>query len=109
MPAVGTAERVPLPDAIGREKLVRLYGGGLMLTDRTEAEAVARTAGVSAAFIKELMRRVAQSNVMRGDGGMASSADLSEALDDMLFTGGSLNIRLLGGADGGSMRSAASR
>jgi ATP-dependent 26S proteasome regulatory subunit len=104
---IDQAIEVPLPDAIGREKLVRLYGGGLMLTDRIVAEAVARTAGVSAAFIKELMRRVAQSNVMRGDGGMVSSADLAEALDDMLFTGGTLNIRLLGGADGGSMRAAA--
>jgi hypothetical protein len=26
----------------------------------------------------------------------------AEALDDMLFTGGRLNVRLLGGADGGS-------
>jgi len=95
---------VPLPDEIGREKLLRLYGGGLSLTDRIVAEAVARTAGVSAAFIKELMRRVAQSNVMRGDGGIVSSADLTEALDDMLFTGGRLNIRLLGGADGGPLQ-----
>jgi ATP-dependent Clp protease adapter protein ClpS len=101
---IDQAIEVPLPDDVGREKLVRLYGGGLMLTDRTVAEAVARSAGVSAAFIKELMRRVAQSNVMRGDGGMVSSADLAEALDDMLFTGGSLNIRLLGGADAGSMQ-----
>jgi len=44
---------------------------------------------------------------MRGDGGTVSSADLAEALDDMLFTGGRLNVRLLGGADGGALRSAA--
>jgi len=98
---IDQAIEVPLPDEIGRAKLVRLYGGGLMLTDRFVAEAAARSAGVSAALIKELMRRVAQSNVMRGDGGMVSSADLAEALDDMLFTGGRLNVRLLGGADGG--------
>jgi ATP-dependent Clp protease adapter protein ClpS len=100
---IDQAIEVPLPDEIGREKLVRLYGGGLTLTDAIVTDAVARTAGVSAAFIKELMRRVAQSNVMRGDGGTVSSADLAEALDDMLFTGGRLNVRLLGGADGGPL------
>jgi hypothetical protein len=62
-----------------------------------------RTKGVSAVFIKELMRRVAQFNVTRGDGSAASSDDLAEALDDMLFTGGRLNFRLLGGADGGPL------
>ena len=97
---IDQAIEVPLPDDIGRAKLVRLYGGGLTLTDAIVAEAAMHTAGVSAAFIKELMRRVAQSNVMRGKGGAVSSADLAEALNDMLFTGGRLNVRLLGGADG---------
>jgi ATP-dependent 26S proteasome regulatory subunit len=96
---IDQAIEVPLPDDIGRAKLVRLYGGGLALSEAIVAEAVMRTKGVSAAFIKELMRRTAQSNVMRGDGGMVTSADLAEALDDMLFTGGRLNVRLLGGAD----------
>jgi len=33
------------------------------------------------------------------DGGATvQSADISEALDDMLFTGGKLNVKLLGGA-----------
>jgi AAA+ superfamily predicted ATPase/ATP-dependent Clp protease adapter protein ClpS len=103
---VDQAIEVPLPDEIGRARLVRLYGGGLTLTDAIVTDAVARTGGVSAAFIKELMRRVAQSNVMRTDGGSVSSADLAEALDDMLFTGGTLNVRLLGGADGGLARAA---
>ncbi|MGJ4943246.1 AAA family ATPase [Bradyrhizobium sp. HKCCYLS1011] len=98
---IDQAVEVPLPDDIGRAKLVRLYGGSLTLTETIVAEAVNRTAGVSAAFIKELMRRTAQSNLMRGDGGVVTSADLAEALDDMLFTGGQLNVRLLGGADSG--------
>ena len=97
---IDQAIEVPLPDEFGREKLVRLYGGGLTLSNAIVAEAVTRTKGVSAAFIKELMRRTAQSNLMRGDGGRVTSADLAEALDDMLFTGGRLNVKLLGGADG---------
>jgi len=97
---IDQAIEVPLPDAVGRDRLVRLYGGELTLADAIVREAVARTAGVSAAFIKELMRRVAQSSVTRGGDGMVTSEDLAEALEDMLFTGGSLNVRLLGGNGG---------
>ena len=51
---------MPVPDAPSRDKLVRLYARGLKLADTLVAEAVKRTDGVSAAFIKELMRRTAQ-------------------------------------------------
>ncbi|TPJ82281.1 ATP-dependent Clp protease adaptor ClpS [Mesorhizobium sp. B2-6-2] len=95
---IDQAIEVPLPDNDCREKLVRLYGGGLKLSDKIVAEAVTRTKGVSAAFIKELMRRAAQTSIMQGDGEAVTSKDLAEALDDMLFTGGRLNVRLLGGA-----------
>jgi hypothetical protein len=64
------------------------------------AEAAERTKGVSAAFIKELMRRVAQASISRDGGATVESADIGEALDDMLFTGGKLNVKLLGGAHG---------
>lgn len=95
---VDQAIEIPLPDDIGRRKLVQLYGKGLRLDETLIDEAVRRTKGVSAAFIKELMRRTAQACIGR-DGGMAvTSADLGEALDDMLFASGKLNIRLLGGA-----------
>ena len=91
---------MPLPDEAGRGKLVRLYGHGLTLDPAVVDDAVGRTKGVSAAFIKEMMRRCAQASIARNGAGDVTSADLSEALDDMLFTGGKLNIRLLGGADG---------
>jgi len=95
---IDQAIEVPLPDEIGRCKLVRLYGKNLPLEDTVADEAVRRTAGVSAAFIKELMRRLAQASVARNGGTSVTSADLDEAIDDMLFTGGRLNARLLGGA-----------
>jgi hypothetical protein len=98
---IDQAIEVPLPDDDCREKLVRLYGAGLKLTDKIVGEAVARTAGVSAAFIRELMRRTAQTSIMHG-GEVVTSQDLAEALDDMLFTGGRLNVKLLGGAAEGS-------
>jgi AAA+ superfamily predicted ATPase/ATP-dependent Clp protease adapter protein ClpS len=95
---IDQAIEVPVPNDIGREKLVRLYGRGLPLGDAVVSEASQRTEGVSAAFIKELMRRVAQASIARDGGTNVGSADISEALDDMLFAGGKLNVKLLGGA-----------
>ena len=94
---IDQAIEVPLPDEIGRKKLVQLYGRGLPLGDAVVGEAAQRTKGVSAAFIKELMRRIAQASIVRG-GTTVESDDISEALDDMLFAGGKLNVKLLGGA-----------
>lgn len=48
-----------------------------------------RTQNVSAAFIKELMRRIAQATIGRDGGATVQSGDIREALDDMLFAGGS--------------------
>ena len=95
---IDQAIEVPLPDEVGRRKLVQLYGGGLPLGETIMAEAAQRTEGVSAAFIKELMRRTAQASIARDGGATVGSADISEALDDMLFAGGKLNVKLLGGA-----------
>jgi hypothetical protein len=53
---------------------------------------------VSAAFIKEMMRRTAQASIERDGGRSVTIADLTSALNDMLFTGGKLNVKLLGGA-----------
>jgi len=95
---IDQAIEIPLPDDIGRNKLVQLYGKGLPLDDALINEAVRRTRGVSAAFIKELMRRTAQAGIGRDGGTAITSADLAEALDDMLFASGKLNVKLLGGA-----------
>ena len=95
---IDQAIEVPVPDAPSRDQLVRLYARHLKLADTLVAEAVRRTEGVSAAFIKELMRRTAQGAIARGDA-QSNEADLNEALDDMLFSGGKLNVKLLGGAE----------
>jgi ATP-dependent Clp protease adapter protein ClpS len=95
---IDQAIEVPLPDDVGRTKLARLYGKGLPLGDAVVAEAARRSKGVSAAFIKELMRRIAQASIARDGGTTVVSGDISEALDDMLFAGGKLNVKLLGGA-----------
>jgi ATP-dependent 26S proteasome regulatory subunit len=95
---IDQAIEVPLPDDFGRTKLVQLYGRGLPLDDTIVGEVAQRTRGVSAAFIKELMRRIAQASIARDGGSSVETGDIGEALDDMLFSGGKLNVKLLGGA-----------
>ncbi len=91
----------PLPDEAGREKLVRLYSRGADMSEEVVETIVRRTEGVSAAFIKELVRRVVQFHIERG-GRSIELVDVDSALDEMLFRGGSLNLKLLGGSAAGS-------
>jgi hypothetical protein len=72
--------------------------GACRSTGPSSAKPARRSEGVSAAFIKELMWRIAQGNIARDGGSSVISADIDEALDDMLFAGGRLNVKLLGGA-----------
>jgi hypothetical protein len=51
---------------------------------------------VSAAFIKELMRRTVQFHIERDGAGEVNHDDVDNALNEMLFSGGSLNLKLLG-------------
>ena len=98
---VSAADDIPLSTGFGREKLVRLYARGVELDEELVRRVVARTERVSAAFIKELMRRTAQAAIARGGAKKVvepGATDLGEALDDMLFSGGQLNVKLLGGA-----------
>jgi ATP-dependent 26S proteasome regulatory subunit len=93
---IDQAIEFPLPDERGRNLLVRLYASGLPLDDRVVEMIVRKTDKASAAFIKELMRRAAQFYIQNGCSGQLRPEDLNEALEEMLFSGGSLNARLLG-------------
>lgn len=53
---------------------------------------------LEAALVQDAAERTAQASVERGAGAHVRSADITEALDDMLFSGGKLNIALLDGA-----------
>lgn len=94
---IDQAIEFPLPDAAGRRQLVKLYGRGLQLPDSVVEEIVQRTENASGAFIKELMRRSAQFCLQNGQSGHLTLENLRNALDEMLFSGGSLNVTLLGG------------
>lgn len=95
---IDQAIEFPLPDEDGRHKLVQLYSRGLKISDDLALGIVQKTKNASAAFIKELMRRSAQYLLHRGDGDELELKDVQDALEEMLFAGGSLNIKLLGGA-----------
>jgi hypothetical protein len=75
---------------------VRLYSHGVDVPDDVVCEIVKRTDRVSAAFIKELMRRPVQFHLERNGSGRIELPDVENALDEMLFSGGSLNLKLLG-------------
>lgn len=93
---VDQAIEFPLPDDDGRAKLVRLYSRGIDVPEDLVASIVSRTERVSAAFIKELMRRSVQFQLERDGTGPMTTADVDAALDEMLFRGGALNLKLLG-------------
>ncbi|HEY3395044.1 MAG TPA: ATP-binding protein [Lacipirellulaceae bacterium] len=93
---IDQAIEFPLPDAEGRQKLVNLYSGGLNVTGHVVEATINRTEGVSASFIKELMRRAAQFHLEKDDGNEISIEDINRALEELLFANGSLNHALLG-------------
>jgi hypothetical protein len=97
---IDQAIEFPLPDAEGREKLMQLYACGAQMTREVVRQAVAKTEGVSASFIKELLRRAMQFHLERCDDNLIDMADIDASLEEMLFTGGSLNRKLLGAGIG---------
>jgi len=94
---IDQAIEFPLPDELGRRKLVSLYGGNLALDDDIKDSIAIRTQGVSASFIKELMRRISQYAIERDGAVRVNTNDIDYALDEMLVKGGKLNLSILGG------------
>jgi AAA+ superfamily predicted ATPase len=95
---IDQAIEFPLPDDEGRMKLVQLYSRGLEIRSPLMDLVVRRTKGVSPAFIKELMRRSAQFQIEMGKGAVLEQAAVDGAIEEMVFLGGVLNLKLLGGA-----------
>jgi len=94
---IDQAIEFPHPNDEGRAKLVKLYSQGVEISDDVVGDTVKRTEGVSASFIKELMRRSVQFHLERNGSGCIELTDVENALEEMLFTGGKLNQKLLGG------------
>ncbi|MEU8631673.1 ATP-binding protein [Amycolatopsis sp. NPDC048633] len=94
---VDLAVEIPLPDAVGREALLRLYARGLKLTADL-APIVAATEGVTASFAKELLRRASLlSLAARPDADVAvGDEELTTALREMQEARSALTRSLLG-------------
>ncbi|MFD9958005.1 AAA family ATPase [Amycolatopsis sp. NPDC058986] len=98
---VDLAVEIPLPDAAGREALLRLYGRGLKLTADL-APIVEGTEGVTASFVKELLRRASLRAITErpADGEIVvGDAELTGALAEMNDARGALTRSLLGSRD----------
>ena len=94
---VDQAIEFPLPAEEARARLIRLYSRGLSLADEVVEATVRKTENVSASFIKELLRRAAQFQIERDSSTEDTTIeDIENALEELLFTGGSLNRKLLG-------------
>jgi ATP-dependent 26S proteasome regulatory subunit len=91
-----TAVELPLPDETGRRRLLELYGRGLML-DLDIDHFVARTRGVSAAFIRELVRKAVLAAAEQPGPMVITWPHLDDALQELLVEGGELTRALLGG------------
>jgi hypothetical protein len=96
---VDQAIEILLPDAECRARLVDLYGEGLTLVDVDTTDLVQRTNGVSAAFIRELLRRAALfAAIEQADEIRVHGRHIEAALRELLDLGGPLTRKLLGAA-----------
>jgi ATP-dependent 26S proteasome regulatory subunit len=96
---VDHAALLPLPDAGARRRLLQLYQGNLDLDLADPDAVIGRTEGVTASFLKELLRRAAL-NAADDAGTEAplrvTGAHLNTALDELLDTRNQLTRLLLG-------------
>jgi ATP-dependent 26S proteasome regulatory subunit len=102
---VDQAVHIDLPDREARQRLVELYRRGLSLDDARLDAVLDRTDGVTASFLKELLRRAAVVAADREEAGPGdavhvpvevSADDLDAALDDLLDTRNRMTRRALG-------------
>ena len=110
---VDHAAELPVPDAGARHRLVQLYQGRLRLDLADPDIVISRTEGVTASFLKELLRKAAlfaaeddagpdgDGHDGDGDNGDAplrvTDAHMGAALDTLLDTRNQLTRALLGG------------
>jgi cell division protease FtsH len=93
---VDLAIELPLPDDRGRRKLLELYARGLDLRLESMETVVDRTSGVTASFLKELLRAASLRAAEDGRGHVVDS-DVSAVLDQLESEGAALTRVLLGG------------
>jgi cell division protease FtsH len=95
---VDLAVEVPLPDALGRARLLELYGPGLDLPAEVVDDVVTQTEGTTASFMKELVRRTVL--LAAESGATPGATHLQTAVAELLSSRDALTRRLLGATNG---------
>ena len=93
---IDLAVEIELPDDMARARLFALYGPALAADDAIRSLVITRTAGVTASFLKELVRRATLVSAERG-AGARELADVEAALAEVLGSGDRLARSLVGG------------
>lgn len=94
---IDQAIEVPPPDEDCRRRLFALYSQGLTLDINRLDEFINRLSGVSAAFIRELLRKAAVFAAIDSPGTLVvTDHHIDEALSELLVAGGTLTQSLLG-------------
>lgn len=94
---IDQAISVPPPDEDCRRRLFALYSAGLRLDVKRLDEFIHRIDGVSAAFIRELLRKAAVFAAIESSGDLVvNDSHIDEALAELLVAGGPLTQSLLG-------------
>jgi len=101
---VDLAVEVPLPDARARERLIRLYARNRPI-EADLAAVVTATEGVTASYIKELLRRVVLLAIRANEHALRDE-HFAAALDAMAGAGQALTRALLGGPEGRALAEA---
>ena len=83
---IDLAVEIPLPDAEGRRRLIELYAHGLDLQADDLSPIIAETDGMSASFVKELLRRATLLSAVAGSAPTVTAHHLRDALDELRET-----------------------
>ena len=92
---VDLAAEIPLPDADARLALFRLYRAGITFSEEALTHAAERTEGVTASFVKEVVRRAVL--IAAESGREIGDADLEAAVTELVDDAAQVTRSLLGG------------
>lgn len=93
---VDLAVEIPLPDAECRRRLLELFCRGVELAIDGLDPWVERTAGASATFLRELVRRAALASAQEGGALQLEQRHFEHAIRELVEVGGDLTRSLLG-------------
>lgn len=93
---VDEAIEIPLPDADCRRRLLALYGRALAFEADAAEQAVSASEGGSAAYVKEMVRRLAQRALVRNGGNAVTSHDVETVFGDPGILSSRVNRRIVG-------------